>query len=89
MVRLKSVKRKLILTLFFSIFMSVGAIIHGAFFDLDFSQLNRFSFGGLFLTFSVFFPSLLFIEWVFDLEDKEEFKLLEGRVGRIEKKLGK
>jgi len=83
--RLKSVKRKIAATFVFSILASIGAIIHGIFIDLDFSQLQRLSLEGFLLTFLVVFPSLLFLEWVFDLENHEEFKIVEKRVSSLEK----
>ncbi len=55
------------------------------FFDVDFTQVYRLSAEGFVLTFLIVFPSLLFLEWVFDLENKEEFMLLEKRVKKLEK----
>jgi heme/copper-type cytochrome/quinol oxidase subunit 4 len=86
MKRLKSIKRKIIATLVFSILASIGAIIHGIFLDLDFSQIQRLSLDGFLVTFLVVFPSLLLLEWIFDLENHEEFKILEKRISNIEKK---
>ena len=86
MKRLKSIKRKLIATLVFSIFASLGAIIHGVFLDLDTSQLQRLSIEGILITFAIVFPSILLLEWIFDLENKEEFKVLENRVASLERK---
>jgi len=83
---LKSVKRKIIATLVFSILASIGAIIHGIFFDLDFNQIQRLSLEGFLVTFLVVFPSLLFLEWIFDLENHEEFKILEKRISNLERK---
>ena len=84
MPRLNSVKRKFAATLLFSLLASVAGIVHGVFFDMDLSQLSRFTAEGFVLTFIVLFPSLLFLEWIFDLEDKEEFKMLERRIGKLE-----
>ena len=89
MPRLKSVKRKFVATLLFSLLASVASIVHGIFFDMDFSQIQRFTVEGFVLTFIVLFPSLLFLEWIFDLEDKEEFKVLESRIGKLEKDMVK
>ena len=86
MKRLKSVKRKILATFVFSILASIGAIIHGIFLDLDFSQIQRLSLEGFFVTFLVVFPSLLLLEWIFDLENHEEFKILEKRISNLEKK---
>jgi len=89
MPRLNSVKRKFAATLLFSLLASVAGIIHGVFFDMDISQLSRFTAEGFVLTFIVLFPSLLFLEWIFDLEDKEEFKVLESRIGKLERNMVK
>ena len=86
MKRLHSIKRKLVATLVFSLFASLVGIIHGIFFDADFSQLQRLSLEGFILTFLIVFPGLLLLEWIFDLENKEEFKVLESRVTKLEKK---
>lgn len=59
------------------------------FFYVDFLQIQRFTIEGFVLTFIVLFPSLLFLEWIFDLEDKEEFKMLESRIGTLEKDMVK
>lgn len=85
MVRLHSVKRKLFATFTFSIFASLAAIIHGIFLDADIGQIKRLSIEGFVLTFLIIFPGLLFLEWIFDLENKEEFKVLEGRVRKLER----
>ncbi|MBI2629905.1 hypothetical protein HYW76_02295 [Candidatus Pacearchaeota archaeon] len=62
------------------------AIIHGIFLDLDLSQIKRLSFEGFLLTFIVVFPSLLLLEWIFDLENHEEFKIVEKRISKLEKR---
>lgn len=85
MVKLHSIKRKIIATLIFSVFASIAAIIHGVFIDSDISQIKRLSIEGFVLTFLIVFPGLLFLEWIFDLENKEEFKILERRVKKLEK----
>ena len=86
MKRLKSVRRKILATLVFSILASIGAIIHGIFLDLDFNQLQRLSLEGFLVTFLVVFPSLLLLEWIFDLENHEEFKIVEKRISALEKR---
>ena len=85
--KLKSLKRKLFATLIFSVLASIGGIIHGIFFDLDLNQLQRLSIEGFLITFFVVFPSLLLLEWIFDLENKEEFQILEKRIKKLEEKL--
>lgn len=89
MLRLNSVKRKFVATFLFSLLASVAGIVHGIFFDMDISQLQRFTVEGFVLTFIVLFPSLLFLEWIFDIEDKEEFKMLENRIGKLEREMVK
>jgi len=83
--KLKSVKRKIAITFVFALLASVALIIHGVFFDLDSSQIRRLSLEGFVLTFFIVFPSLLFLEWMFDLENKEEFQILEKRIRKLEK----
>jgi hypothetical protein len=83
----KAFKRKIIATLVFSVFAAVAGIIHGIFFDLDFAQLQRFTIEGFFLTFIIFFPGLLLLEWIFDLENHAEWKYLENRITQLEEKL--
>ncbi len=84
MSRIHHINKKLIATLLFAILASIGLIIHGIFFDLDFSQIKRFTLEGFLLTFFVTFPTMLLLEWIFDLENKEEFKLLESKVHKLE-----
>jgi hypothetical protein len=87
--KLKSIKRKFIATLLFAFIASAALIIHGIYFDLDLSQLQRLSLEGFLLTFIIIFPTLLFLEWVFDLENHEEYKYLENRINELEKKVKK
>ena len=86
MKKLKSVKKKFVVSLIFSVIISLVLIVHGIFFDVDFAQIKRLSVEGFFLTFIIVFPSLLLLEWIFDLEDREEFKILEKRVSNLERK---
>ena len=80
------VKRKFIATFIFSILASIALIIHGIFIDANLGELKRASLEGFFLTFLVVFPSLLLLEWIFDLENKAEFKSVESRISRLERK---
>ena len=86
MKKLSPVKRRLVATLLFSVFASVIGIIHGIFFDLDFSQIKRLSLGGFILTFIVVFVLMLLLEWIFDLENHNEIKNLRKRISKLEKK---
>lgn len=81
----KSVKRKFVATLIFSLIYSIVAIVHGVFIDAKWSEISRLSIEGFIVTFVVIFPSLLLLEWIFDLENHEEFKILEKRVSELEK----
>lgn len=82
----KVIKRKLLATFLFSLIASIGLIIHGVFFDLDFAQIERLTLAGFTLTFIMVFVGLLILEKIFDLENHAEFKNLEKRVSYLEKK---
>lgn len=81
--------KKFYTTLIFSIIASIGLIIHGIFFDLDFSQIERLTIGGFILTFILVFGTLLILERIFDLENHEEFTELEKRVSNLESRKSK
>ena len=82
----KRIKRKILATFLFSLISAIGLIIHGVFFDLDFSQIERLTIGGFALTFILVLSTLLILEKIFDLENHEEFIELERRVKELEKK---
>lgn len=84
--KLKFIRRKFIATLFFSLITSIIAIIHGIFFDLDLNQLKRLSLESFIVTFIVIFPALLLLEWIFDLENHEQFRTLNDKIRLLEKK---
>ena len=86
MIKRKAFRRKIYATLLFSLLAAVGLIVHGIFFDLDMSQIKRLSIEGAVITFLIVFPTLLLLEWIFDLENKEEFNLLEKRIKKLERK---
>ena len=65
--------------------ISIAAIIHGIFIDLDFSQIKRLTFEGLILTLVVVFPAIIFLEWIFDLNNKKRFDELEKKIRNIKK----
>ena len=79
-------RKKLLTTFIFSLVASIGLIIHGVFFDLDLSQIERLTIGGFILTFVLVFGALLIMEKIFDLENHAEFKELEQRVSKLESK---
>lgn len=87
--KLKSVKRKFFATLLFCLIASAGLIIHGIYFDLDLAQLERLSIEGFIFTFIIIFPTLLLLEWIFDLENHEEYKYLENKINNLENKIKK
>ncbi len=79
-------RRQILILFLFAILVSIAAIIHGIFFDLEIEQIKRLTIGGLIFTLFVIFPGLLFLEWVFDLNNKKKFEELENRLGKLEKK---
>ena len=79
------VKRQVLILLVFSALVSVGAIIHGIFFDLAFEEIQRLTFSGLIFTFVIVFPGVIFLEWVFDINNKVEMGKLERRIIKLEK----
>jgi hypothetical protein len=54
--------------------------------DLDFTQISRLTFEGLIVTFLVIFPAIIFLEWVFDLNNRKKFDELERKIASLEKK---
>jgi hypothetical protein len=78
-------KKQILILGVFSALVSVGAIIHGIFFDLAFDQIRRLTLGGLIFTFVIVFPGALFLEWVFDINNKKEHDDLERRIIKLEK----
>ena len=79
-------KKQFLILLVFSFLVSLAAIIHGIFFDMDFSQIARLTFEGLIFTFIILFPAILFLEWVYDLNNKKKFEELENRIKKLEKR---
>lgn len=76
-----SVRTKQVIVLFLlAIVGGVAAIIHGIFFDLDFDQIQRLTLEGAVLTVIIFFPTLLFMEWVFEWNNNEKMKRLEDQI---------
>ena len=74
------VKKQILILFVFSVLVSAASIIHGVFFDLDFSQIQRLTLEGFVLTLFVIFPAILFLEWVFDLNNEKRFKELERKI---------
>lgn len=80
------VKRQVLILLVFSLLVSVGAIIHGIFFDLAFEEIKRLTLSGLIFTFVIVFPGVLFLEWVFDINNKKEIEGLKRRIIKLERR---
>jgi len=75
-------RRQVLILFVFSVLVSIGAIIHGVFMDLDFTQIKRLTFEGLILTLVVVFPAVLFLEWVFDINNRKRLKKIERKLGK-------
>ncbi|MCK4997377.1 hypothetical protein KAS08_03655 [Candidatus Pacearchaeota archaeon] len=82
----KLIKKQLLILFVFSIAISAGMIIHGIFFDLDFEQIKRLTFQGLIFTLILIFPTVLFLEWIFDINNKKKYNELEQRIIKLEKR---
>jgi len=80
MISLPFVKKQVLILFVFSALISIGMIIHGIYMDLDFSQIKRLTIEGVILTFFVIFPAILFLEWVFDINNKKKFDELERKL---------
>lgn len=77
-------KKQILIFLVLSIIGAVAGIAHGVFFDLDFSQIKRLSFLGIVFTTVIVFPSLLFIEWIFDWNNRSEMEDIKLRIKKLE-----
>jgi len=82
----KIFKRKLLSTFIFSLVASILLIIHGLFFDLDTSQIQRLTVEGFVITFILTFIGLIILERIFDLEEHEEIIKIKNRLSKLEKK---
>jgi heme/copper-type cytochrome/quinol oxidase subunit 4 len=78
-------KKQILILFVFSLLATIASIIHGIFFDLDFSQIKRLTFEGFLLTLFVIFPAILFLEWVFDFNNKNKFDELEKKIKKLKK----
>ncbi len=79
-------KSKLLSTFIFSLIASVLLIIHGLFFDLDLSQIQRLTIEGFIVTFVLTFTALVIFERIFSLEEHEEIIKIKTRLGKLEGK---
>ncbi len=86
--RIFSLRRKQwLILLVLSILGAVGGIIHGIYFDLDFSQLKRLSLlGGMFTT-GIVFPAILFFEYVFDRNNQSQINSLKAQIEHLKNEL--
>jgi len=75
-------KKQVLILFIFSILIAVASIIHGIFMDLDLAQIRRLTAEGFILTLLVIFPAILFLEWVFDLNNKKRFDEIEKKLKR-------
>ena len=78
--------KKLVATFAFSLVAAILLIIHGLFFDLDVSQIQRLTIKGFIITFIMTFVALLILEKIFTLEEDEEILKLKKRVSQLENK---
>ena len=78
-------KKQVLILFIFAILMAIAAMIHGIFMDLDFMQVKRLTIEGLILTLFVIFPAILFLEWVFDINNRKKFDKVEKRLKKLEK----
>ena len=76
------IKKQILILFVFSILISIASIIHGIFMDLNFSQIKRLTFEGFILTLFIVFPAILFLEWVFDINNKKKFEEIEKKLKR-------
>ncbi|MBT3397590.1 hypothetical protein HOA55_03635 [archaeon] len=87
MVKSMKILGKQVLILFvFSVLVSIAMIIHGIFFDLEFEQIRRLTFEGIIFTLVIIFPAIIFLEWVFDINNKKKFDEVDRRLIKLEKK---
>ncbi|HEA46740.1 MAG TPA: hypothetical protein ENH99_03075 [Candidatus Pacearchaeota archaeon] len=81
--RLHLIGKQVLILFVLSVLISIAMIIHGIFFDLDFEQIKRLTLEGLVITLLVIFPTVLFLEWVFDLNNRKRFEGIEKKLKRL------
>jgi len=82
---LKFIGRQVVIIFIISILLSIAAIIHGLFFDLDFEQIKRLTISGFIFTLIVIFPIMILLEWVFDINNKKQIDEINQRLNKLEK----
>lgn len=85
---MKRFSKKISATFVFSIITAIILIIHGVFFDLDISQIERLTIKGFIITFILTFLALIILEKIFTLEEDKEILKLKKRISNLEKKKG-
>jgi len=73
-------KKQILILFVFSILISLAMIIHGVYIDLEFSQIKRLTIEGLILTLLIVFPAILFLEWIFDFNNRKKFDAIEKKL---------
>jgi hypothetical protein len=79
-------KKQVLITLIFAVLVSIASIIHGIFFDLKWTEIERLTLKGFIFTLIVIFPTLLILERIFDLNNEKKFEEIEKRIKKLEKK---
>jgi len=82
----KLVGKQVLILLVFSFLISVGAIVHGIFFDLEFEEIGRLTIEGLIFTLVVVFPAILFLEWIFDINNRKRYDEVNRRLNKLERR---
>jgi len=80
------IKKQVLIILIFSLLLTIAGTIHGIFLDLDWAQIKRLTIEGIILTLLIVFPGILFLEWVFDINNKQKFDRLEKKIKILERK---
>jgi hypothetical protein len=83
----KPLKKQILILFVFSFLVSVGAIIHGIFFDLAFEEIRRLTIEGLVFTLVIIFPAIIFLQWAFDINNKKKYDELSSRLNKLERRI--
>lgn len=81
----KLIQKQILILFVFSFLVSIGAIIHGIFFDLAFEEIKRLTLEGLIFTLVVIFPAVTFAEWAFDINNRKKYDELNRRLNKLER----
>ena len=80
-------KKQWLILLAVSVLGAIGGIIHGVYFDLDFSQIKRLSLFGVLFTSGLVFPAILFFEFIFDLNNQKQMDSLKDQIEHLNDEL--